>query len=93
MKPEGPLKFGTLEQGYETAPDAKPVTVENTGTEAIRIQLSAPEDYEVGELSAEVLNPGDKAATFIRTAQDRSSGRRSQRYDFCDRSEYRKHTG
>ena len=64
VKPEGPLKFGTLEQGYETAPDAQPVTVENTGTEAIRIQLSAPEDYEVGELSAEVLNPGDKAAIF-----------------------------
>lgn len=64
VKPEGPLKFGTLEQGYETVPDAQPVTVENTGTEAIRIQLSAPEDYEVGEPSAEVLNPGDKAATF-----------------------------
>ena len=64
VKPEGPLKFGTLEHGYETAPDAQPVTVENTGTEAIRIQLSAPEDYEVGEPSAEVLNPGDKAATF-----------------------------
>lgn len=64
VKPEGPLKFGTLEQGYETAPDAQPVTVENTGTEAIRIQLSAPEDYEVGEPSVEVLNPGDKAATF-----------------------------
>ena len=64
VKPEGPLKFGTLEQGYETAPDAQPVTLENTGTEAIRIKLSAPEDYEVGEPSAEVLNPGDKAATF-----------------------------
>lgn len=64
VKPEGPLPFGTLEQGYETAPDAQTVTVENTGTEAIRIQLSAPEDYEVGEPSAEVLNPGDKAATF-----------------------------
>ena len=64
VKPEGPVKFGTLEQGYETAPDAQPVTLENTGTEAIRIQLSAPEDYEVGEPSAEVLNPGDKAATF-----------------------------
>lgn len=64
VKPEGPLSFGTLEQGYETVPDAQPVTVENTGTEAIRIQLSAPEDYEVGEPSAEVLNPGDEAATF-----------------------------
>lgn len=64
VKPEGPLSFGTLEQGYETAPDAQSVAVENTGTEAIRIQLSAPEDYEVGEPSAEVLNPGDKAATF-----------------------------
>lgn len=64
VKPEGPLSFGTLEQGYETAPDAQPVTVENTGTEAIRIQLSAPKDYEVGEPSAEVLNPGDEAATF-----------------------------
>ena len=70
VKPEGPLVFGTLEQGYETAPDAKPVTVENTGTEAIRIQLSAPDDYEVGEPSAEVLNPGDKAATF--TVQPRT---------------------
>ena len=64
VKPEGPLNFGTLEQGYETAPDVQTVTVENTGTEAIRIQLSAPDDYEVGEPSAEVLNPGDKAATF-----------------------------
>ena len=64
MKPEGPLSFGTLEQGYETAPDAQPVTVKNTGTEAIRIQLSVPEDYVVGEPSAEVLNPGDEAATF-----------------------------
>ena len=64
VKPEGPLSFGTLEQGYETAPDAQPVTVKNTGTEAIRIQLSVPEDYAVGEPSAEVLNPGDEAATF-----------------------------
>ena len=64
VKPEGPLSFGTLEQGYETAPDAQTVTVKNTGTEAIRIQLSVPEDYVVGEPSAEVLNPGDEAATF-----------------------------
>ena len=64
VKPEGPLSFGTLEQGYETAPDAQPVTVKNTGTEAIRIRLSVPEDYVVGEPSAEVLNPGDEAATF-----------------------------
>ena len=40
------------------------LTVKNTGTEAIRIQLSVPEDYAVGEPSAEVLNPGDEAATF-----------------------------
>lgn len=64
VTPEDPLIFGTLEQGYETAPDAQPVTVKNTGTEAIRIQLSVPEDYVVGEPSAEVLNPGDEAATF-----------------------------
>ena len=70
VKPEDPLNFGTLEQGYETAPDAQTVTVENTGTEAIRIQLSTPDDYEVGEPSAEVLNPGDKAATF--TVQPRT---------------------
>ena len=70
VKPEGPLSFGTLEQGYETAPDAQPVTVKNTGTEAIRIQLSVPEDYVVGEPSAEVLNPGDEAATF--TVQPRT---------------------
>lgn len=64
VTPEDPLIFGPLEQGYETAPEAKTVTVKNTGTEAIRIQLSVPEDYAVGEPSAEVLNPGDEAATF-----------------------------
>lgn len=64
VTPEDPLIFGPLEQGYETAPDAQTVTVKNTGTEAIRIRLSVPEDYVVGEPSAEVLNPGDEAATF-----------------------------
>ena len=70
VTPEDPLIFGPLEQGYETAPDAQTVTVKNTGTEAIRIQLSVPEDYVVGEPSAEVLNPGDEAATF--TVQPRT---------------------
>lgn len=64
VKPETPLEFGTLEQGYDTAPDAQQVTVENTGTEAIRLQLSALDDYEVGAPSAEVINPGDDPVTF-----------------------------
>ena len=64
VTPESPLKFGTLEQGYDTAPDAQTVTVENTGTEAIRLQLSALDDYEVGTPSAEVINPGDDPVTF-----------------------------
>lgn len=64
VTPESPLKFGTLEQGYDTAPDAQTVTVENTGTEAIRLQLSALDDYEVGAPSAEVINPGDDPVTF-----------------------------
>lgn len=87
VKPEGPLKFGTLEQGYETAPDAQPVTVENTGTEAIRIQLSAPEDYEVGEPSAEVLNPGDKAATFtVQPKTDLQAGDHSDTISVTDQN-------
>ena len=43
VKPEGPLKFGTLEQGYETAPDAQPVTCllyTSRETETVKINTS-----------------------------------------------------
>lgn len=57
--------FGSLEQGYSAAPESKTVTVTNTGTVAVRLAQPTAVNYEVGTISAEVLNPGDKAEFTI----------------------------
>ena len=57
--------FGSLEQGYSTAPEAKTIKVTNTGTTAVRLAQPTAVNYEVGTISAEVLNPGDEAEFTI----------------------------
>ena len=59
------LDFGTKEQGYDTAPDPQTITVENTGTEAVRLVQPELDDYEVGAVSAEVINSGEKATFTV----------------------------
>lgn len=53
--------FGSLEQGYSAAPEAKTITVTNTGTIAVRLAQPTAVNYEVGTISAEVINPDEKA--------------------------------
>lgn len=63
------LDFGSMEQGYEAAPDAQTVTVKNTGTEAIRLVQPSADNYKIGTISAEVLNSGDDNDTATFTVQ------------------------
>lgn len=55
--------FGSLEQGYDTAPEAKTITVTNTGTVAVRLAQPTAVNYEVGTITSEVINP-DESASF-----------------------------
>ncbi|MDO5782356.1 MAG: choice-of-anchor D domain-containing protein [Eubacteriales bacterium] len=55
--------FGSLEQGYDTAPEAKTITVTNTGTVAVRLAQPTAINYEVGTITSEVINP-DESASF-----------------------------
>ena len=55
--------FGSLEQGYDTAPEAKTNTVTNTGTVAVRLAQPTAVNYEVGTITSEVINP-DESASF-----------------------------
>ena len=81
------LNFGELEQGYSNAPEAQTVTVTNTGTEAIRLVQPTAKNFEVGALSAEVLNPGeDNQATFtIQPKTGLSAGEYSGKIRIADK--------
>ena len=57
------VDFGSLEQGYGEAPEAQTITLTNTGKTAIRLEQPTAYNYEVGTISAEVINPGE-SATF-----------------------------
>lgn len=53
------LDFGTVSQNYTESPEAKTVTVKNTGNTDIRLIQPVSENYEISELSATVLSPDD----------------------------------
>ena len=59
------VDFGTLAQGY-IQPDAKTVTVTNTGNQSISLYQPAASHYAIGTLSGTALAPG-ASATFTVT--------------------------
>lgn len=68
------VDFGSLEQGYGEAPEAQTITVTNTGKEAIRLDQPTADNYEVGTISAEVINPGESAAFTIQPKTGLAAG-------------------
>lgn len=66
--------FGSLEQGYSTAPDAATITVTNTGNVALRLAQPEATNYEVGAISSEVINPEEKATFTIQPKTGLSAG-------------------
>ena len=56
------INYGDLKEGYDT-PDATTVTLTNTGNTTVSLIQPYGEYFNVGELSASVLEPGD-TATF-----------------------------
>lgn len=67
--------FGSLEQGYSTAPDAATITVTNTGNVAVRLAQPEAINYEVGTMSAEVINPEARATFTIRPKMELPVGK------------------
>lgn len=59
------LDFGTVEEGYETAPKAQKVTVTNTGTGEINLIHPASDFFTVSEFSKTKLQPGESVAFTI----------------------------
>lgn len=68
------VDFGSLEQGYGEAPEAQTITVTNTGKAAIRLDQPTADNYEVGTISAEVINPGESAAFTIQPKTGLAAG-------------------
>ena len=66
--------FGSLEQGYDAAPDAVTITVTNTGNVAVRLAQPEANSYVVGKLSAEVVNPGESATFTIQPKLELPAG-------------------
>ena len=59
------LEFGTKEEGYKELPDAKKVTVTNTGNTKIVLKQPSSNAYTIGTLSATELEAGDNATFSV----------------------------
>ena len=60
------LNFGSLVEGYATAPDAQTVTIENTGNASVTLTLPTNTNYTVTTSSSLMLTPGGTAVVSIR---------------------------
>ena len=68
------VDFGSLEQGYGEAPEAQTITLTNIGKTAIRLEQPTAYNYEVGTISAEVINPGESATFTLQPKTGFSAG-------------------
>ena len=55
------FSYGDLKEGYDT-PEATTITLTNTGNTTVSLMQPYAEYFDIGELSASVLEPGDSAA-------------------------------
>lgn len=68
------VDFGSLEQGYVEAPEAQTITLTNIGKTAIRLEQPTAYNYEVGTISAEVINPGESATFTLQPKSGLAAG-------------------
>lgn len=68
------VDFGSLEQGYGEAPEAQTITLTNIGKTAIRLEQPTAYNYEVGTISAEVINPGESATFTLQPKSGLAAG-------------------
>ena len=80
------LDFESVEEGYDTAPEAQTVTVENTGTETIDLGQPSVENgnYEIGTISPEVINAGEKATFTVQPVTGLQAGDHSSTISVTD---------
>lgn len=60
------LDFGSSEEGYEAAPEAQKVTITNTGDTEIALEQPKADFFNVSELSATVVKPGESVSLTVR---------------------------
>ncbi|MDO4339668.1 MAG: hypothetical protein Q4C91_16520 [Eubacteriales bacterium] len=60
------LDFGSSEEGYDTAPEAQKVTITNTGDTEITLEQPKADFFNVSELSATVVKPGESVSFTVR---------------------------
>lgn len=60
------VEFTTVTEGYAAAPEAQTVTITNKGSEAVTLTQPTAKDFEIGALSAAVLEAGKTASFTIR---------------------------
>jgi len=60
------VEFAAMTEGYAAAPEAQTITVTNKGTETVTLTQPVAKDFEIGALSATVLEAGKTASFSIR---------------------------
>lgn len=60
------VDFGSKEAGYSEAPKAQTVTITNEGNSDVQLVQPQSDFFDVGDLSATVLKPGEKASFTVR---------------------------
>lgn len=68
------LTFGTVEEGYETAPAAQTVTLTNNGTGTVALAQPSGENFQIGELSAKELAVQETATFTVQPKTGLSAG-------------------
>ncbi len=58
------IDFGTVKTGY-TQPEAKTVTVTNTGNQTLTLEQPKADHFDIGELSQTELAPGERASFTV----------------------------
>ena len=72
------IQFDSVMQGYSSPPDAKTVTIKNTGSCPVTLIAPVSTDYVVGALSKISLNVGDNATFTIRPKPGMGAGTNSK---------------
>lgn len=68
------VEFDTVTEGYETAPEARSVTLTNTGNREITLVQPEAKNFRIGELSQNTLKPGESASFSIQPKEGLKAG-------------------
>lgn len=68
------ISFDTVTEGYKNPPEAKKVTLTNTGTGEVTLLKPSGKNFQIGDLSKETLAPGEKTDFTVRPVENLAVG-------------------